>query len=538
MAINSDKVKPKSSADELRDRFAQEAAVAATNVTIRWALIYLSFVGLGATCLITSMFTTGWYTYTGTHLLGSVSGDGMQRHQAWGFGLEGIWAEVEYCDVIRKTLCITDVDQFRFHDNARNPDAVKWKPDYATAALQVGNQADLLKVSFIANMVVALLSFASMMAAIKGMNASQKKWTRVIMVLSAMLSLASFVNVQLFMQSTVEFRELLLKKSFVSGVEGPAYTIGWSLIVAWVGELALALGIIPMIQVLRAFTLNEDAEAARLRERDARIQQYLNDLTNTSLQKEADPVDSLGFKEAGGVSAKYKGWTNDVESTRPCFTVEPSTGTFRVRSVEVEKPRKVCGFTCCCWFTFGMVKETIQQSAEEIQPHKAISDVRSRMIKKQALAPLPMKQPAMKMKVELAEDMEMNTLLQSQRPLSPKGPMGGTFGSGFQTKERTNLSLAATPLGANTPSMTGFRPGTGRPSAANGSLASFSPGMTMLLTGKNLHAEEEDDVAADTLMSPSGQPLAGRHRVVCRAPKPEHRGKQGKKELNISIGVG
>lgn len=185
-----------------------------------------------------------------------------------------------------------------------------------------------------------------------------------------------------------------------------------------------------------------------------------------------------------------------------------------------------------------MVKETIQQSAEEIQPHKAISDVRSRMIKKQALAPLPMKQPAMKMKVELAEDMEMNTLLQSQRPLSPKGPMGGTFGSGFQTKERTNLSLAATPLGANTPSMTGFRPGTGRPSAANGSLASFSPGMTMLLTGKNLHAEEEDDVAADTLMSPSGQPLAGRHRVVCRAPKPEHRGKQGKKELNISIGVG
>lgn len=542
--------KKKTPAQELRERFAQEAAEAEVRTTVKWALTYLTFVILGSSCLITSMFTTGWYTYVGNHALASVSGDGMDRHQEWGFGLEGLWALVEYCDKVRTTLCITDVDQFRYHNNDENPDAVKWKGEYVAAADQVGAQASFLKVSFIINMGFSLVSFGSMMAAIKGMNPTQKKWTRIIMILSAMLSLASFVNVQLFMQSTVELRELLKKKSYVSGVDGPEYTIGWSLMVAWVGELFLAGGIIPMIQVLRAFTAGEDAEEARLRERDARIQQYLSDLTNTTHHKEGSPVDSLGFKESGGSSAKYKGWTNDVESRRLGFTVDPSTsiGGFRVRTVEVDVPRKCCGCTYCCCFSFGTVKETIQQSAEEIQPPKAVCDVRSRLLKKQALAPIPKKKPPMKMEVELAEEKEMNALLKSQRPLSPKGPMGGTFGTGFVTpdqkrdrEERIQLSMAASPLGSPGASMSGFKPGTGRPAAATGGLAAFSPGMTMLLTGKNLHAsEDEEDTGIDLLVSSTGQPMAERHRTVCRAPRPEAIGKKGRKDgtLNISIGPG
>merc|ERR1711959_277562 len=227
---------------------------------------------------------------------------------------------------------------------------------------------------------------------------------------------------------------------------------------------------------------------------------YLSDITATTWIYESTPQDSVGYKETGEASVRYPGGTNEAESEAVNqFSVDPShdIGGHRTRWVEVDVPRRFCCFAC------GSKKEKVQQSAATIKPpleqlgrHAAIGVPK----------PKPKPQPAKAPEAEVS--MEINAAFEAKiRPMSPKGPMGGTFSLKIEPEGQDKME--AQPL---------ERPGTSfRPATANtGIMSGFRPGTAQLLSG-NKSDLPPGAPGSPVRFSPTGQPLAERARAVSRA---------------------
>jgi len=375
-------------------------------------------------------------------------------------------------------------------------------------------------------------------------------------------------------EGTAEIIALLEKKSFVMGVTGPKLEPSYSVILAWIGSVITALGIFPTMKIVQRFHQPEDAAAALVKVRDRRVKQYLTDAQNTSHELEAHPEDSLGYllKGAGSSSGsqKFQGWTVEVE-TMPVnqFTIDPSKsiGGFRIREVEQEVPNTYCWGVITC----GTKKIMVKQSAETIKPPKMIAERRAeearRAVEKKAKAEkdgiqgvgLP-SQPRQVVVEQERHEIKM-------RPISPRGPMGGTFSAGFMKElpggkpipasagyrkpgeaynaahiAKLNSSSGFTGMGGmasasfspvKMPSyLEGFDNGGNAQSRKGTSAVSDLGFMTKMpdsvktkMTGKM--SDGSDAMGSATFVfSETGQPLAARSRVVTRAPKPDKRDKK------------
>jgi len=268
---------------------------------------------------------------------------------------------------------------------------------------------------------------------------------------------------------------------------------------------------------------------------------------NTTHDLESHPLDSIGFKEGhGGSSSKYQGWTLDVESV-PInqFAIDPSSdiGGYRLKWVETEVPR------VCCWCRCGTKMERVQVMSTEVQPNPAVVERRREMARRAAQRSLQgsPQQGASSPKLgghasermaspggdlDSSTSAEPASFLLGARPMSPKGPMGGTFSAGFRAQELTAKPLGANPEGAS--AMAGFRPGQ-RPGTAMG-LASLQPGTGVAAFGPQAGADEQ--AGSNVQFSSKGAPMAERLRPVSRAPKPELKRLAGpRKNLKIQIGA-
>lgn len=229
----------------------------------------------------------------------------------------------------------------------------------------------------------------------------------------------------------------------------------------------------------------------------------------------------MGFKETGGGSVRYTGWTCDVESQAiNQFAVDPSKdiGGHRQRWIEQDVP-----FCKCCCFSCGTKKEKVKLDAQTIQPPAATMDARKKMMAKREATK---KAPVVVERMEISNEADY-VKMQSLRPMSPKGPMGGTFSAGFGRAQTADPnSMVATPMQPPASPLAGFRPGS--PGMMNATMAGFRPGTAMRLSGQD---PMKPDVVPGSPDSPvqfsesTGQPLAERHRAVSRAPAPDRRRK-------------
>lgn len=217
----------------------------------------------------------------------------------------------------------------------------------------------------------------------------------------------------------------------------------------------------------------------------------------------------------------------------------------------------------------------VQQRADSIQPPKVIADRRAeeerRALEKKKQAEkegivgvgLP-SQPRQVAQEQIRHEVKM-------RPVSPRGPMGGTFSSGFGkdlvagkplpasagyrapgapysqaainamkssgafTGENTGMQVSAF-ASANLPSyLDGFndqgftRKGT-KAEAELGMMDKLPSSVTTKLTGKMPDGSDAMGSATFVFSEETGQPLASRTRIVTRAPKPE---RAAKKEIKL-----
>lgn len=497
-----DRAKAGDAGQTLAERLLEQAAEEKARKQCRQSCCFFTLIIMGFIMYAVAIVTPAWYVYAGEVKLSAVDGNPVLRKQEWGFSLTGIHALVQYCDFFDTSNCMTDIDVFRYFDNAKNTDTTQWKAEYVPACGKADTAASNLKAVIVVALILYFFCFVVIILAAKGK--SQKICSYVSLGMALTGAFASFMMIGLFMKDTEPLRSQLREKSFVPAVAGPEYTMGWSSYVCMCGGVITTIAMIPMYLVLRAAHQGDGTDSQLLRERDKRVQAYLSDITATSYIYESKPQDSIGYKETGGASVRYPGWTTEVESEAVNqFSVDPShdIGGHRVRWIEVDVPRRCCCFTC------GMKKEKVQQSADTIKP--PIEQV-GRQMNRQPPKPKPKpKQDAPEVKVELNPAVEMKI-----RPMSPKGPMGGTFSLKMESSPE---KMDAQPL--ERPG-TSFRPATGN----TGIMSGFRPGTAQLLTG--VKSEIPPGAPGSPLsFSPAGQPLAERSRAVSRAPPPERRKK-------------
>jgi len=261
--------------------------------------------------------------------------------QVWTFGLFGISTVVKYCDAITFS-CITDVDQFRYFDNSKNAPAgqnAMWQGKYIGPAAEAGAAGSDLRNVMIMTVVFAFMCFVSMLASMMNNHANQARCTTCMIVTATLTGMLNFLMLNQYGSGTLAIRDLLKEKSYVSGVTGPTFEVGWSQYLAWTGSVIGACAIFPTVRIVQYFSQPEDAAALLAKARDRRIKKYLDDHQNSSHMLESYPEDSQGFRQMGGASMasqKYKGWTLEVE-TMPVntFAIDPSKaiGGFRIREV-------------------------------------------------------------------------------------------------------------------------------------------------------------------------------------------------------------
>merc|ERR1711939_25669 len=548
------------SGDALHQMIAAAKEREKNEETAKWACFYFCCIFVSSIFNISACATSAWYTYKTSDTLQTVQMEDVIRTQEWTFGLYGLSALVKYCDALTG-VCVTDVDQFRYFDNSKNPAGSAWKAEYVAPAATAGEAGADLRGVMIASVVFAFVCFGSMLASMMNNHVNQARCTTCMIITATCTGMMNFFMLNSYGDGTKGIRDLLQKKSFIAGVTGPKFEVDFSQYLAWTGSVIGALAIFPTIRIVQYFHEPEDAAQALAKARDKRIKQYLNDHQNSSHDLERFPEDSQGFRQMGGVSQasqKYQGWTLEVE-TMPVntFAIDPSKsiGGFRIREVEEEVPNDCCFGLCVC----GTRKEMVKKPADTIKPNAVVLERRKEEAerlerkKKEAekagiigvgLPSAPREGPD----EEKVYEVKM-------RPLQPKSPMGGTFSAGFNRSPSVPATSGA-PFSAGAPDIRyggggagGFTGMTATPmsSAAADYMAGFKPGpkgtlptspfvgndrlgamakmggdVKVKLAGK-FEDGTDASVGLKLKFSETGQPLAQRVRTVTRAPKQDKR---------------
>jgi len=478
-----------------------------------------------------AMFTTCWYGYIEETRLEAVNGNPVTRIQEWNMGLTGVGVVVSYCDFYDKTNCVIDVDQWRFFNDADNDPAIQWREPWLAPATSAGTAGTQVNVSML--IVTAVLSLA-VISLLMALNGKAPRWLSICQMVTCIA--AGVFNVwscMMFMVNTEPFRAALEKENFVSGVSGPVMVQAWSYWMALAGAVMAQVSTINMGFILRAATKGADEMEEKMRIRDARIDRYLQDIQNTSFMHEQGPKDSQGFVEAGGQKQRYPGWTTEVE-TIPVntFAIDPSKdiGGHRIRYVPQIVQKRCCVPFCCIKYK---KTEMVLAGPQVIQSDATkTAQSNARLLRHEQVPQSPPQSPQ-STEVEIEEithEPPTNSPILSIRPMSPKGPMGGTFSPGFAPPLADDTRLTVSPLSGT--AIGGFRPGSGRP-PQSAMVTTMKSTTAQRLTGGGLENNAPPGSPESSIQfSATGQPMADRKRIVTRCPAPERK-MRGKAQLQI-----
>ena len=96
-------------------------------MVITYCITWLFGIGM----LVAALTTTAWWEYQeDKEVLGVAeyfeAGARVTQNQYWGIALSGMVVKIKYCVTETSSDCFSSVDQFRYWDDGRNPDSLKW----------------------------------------------------------------------------------------------------------------------------------------------------------------------------------------------------------------------------------------------------------------------------------------------------------------------------------------------------------------------------------------------------------------------------
>lgn len=242
---------------------------------------YFILLGLAVICNIIALASIGWYTWYGEQETIAVDGEKLTRRIDFGMSYEGLKIYIDYVDESGSDA-VLEADQY-----LKFSDATAWPDNYAGPIGDCATFGLLLLLCSIFCILCLMVAGIINGLGLYLVNKIKRKPYLIGFYGAFVGSCATTASVVLFILKTSDFRALLKAESVAKDTEPdlvPSYSL-WIVLVA-VGTSFGSL--YPYYQAMPPAddTTAEEALTAKQKERERRIKQYLDDVTNDTYIRE------------------------------------------------------------------------------------------------------------------------------------------------------------------------------------------------------------------------------------------------------------